>query len=196
VLSLRYQTKLTNSRKIPAKMPSLTTTYLIPALFLNPAFVLHIINTFVSHFVPSPLTISHSPHPFMESIGPVPGSTLYLDMHADNQLCWRYTAVMVVVQLLAFGRVSDNRGQRKAKRAARLERERLKNEKLGKCAGDKKKPICISPDFMDGACDIPENTPLRETNGHANGTAGHPAKRNETEGEESTTETSEEEMIV
>jgi hypothetical protein len=177
-------------------MPSLTTTYLIPALFLNPAFVLHIINTFVSHFVPPPPTISHSPHPFMESIGPVPGSTLYLDMHADDALCWRYTALMVVVQLLAFGRVSDNRGQRRAKKAARLERERLKNEKLGKCEGEKQRPIRISPDYMDGACDISEKTQLAETNGHANGTADHPAKRIETEGEESMTETSEEEMIV
>lgn len=103
---------------------------------------------------------------------------------------------MVVVQLLAFGRVSDNRGHRKAKKAARLERERLKNEKLGKFEGEKQRPLCISPDYMDGACDTSEESPLAKINGHTNGTTDHPTKRVETEGEESMTETSEEEMIV
>lgn len=113
-------------------MPSMSCTYLVPAILLNPAFILHLINTFVSRLVPDPLAPSHSPNPFMESLGPRPGSTPYLDMHTDDQLCcYGYTAIMVVVQILAFGRVQDNRTQRKgAKAASKFEKERLRKEKL------------------------------------------------------------------
>ncbi|KAH8678840.1 hypothetical protein BGZ60DRAFT_468225 [Tricladium varicosporioides] len=113
-------------------MPSISSTYLLPAIILNPAFILHLINTFVSHWVPPSPTVSHSPHPFMESIGPLPGSTLYLDMHESDQLCWGYTVIMVLVQVFAFGRVSDNRVRRKSAKAARVEREKLRREKLEK----------------------------------------------------------------
>ena len=109
---------------------SLSSSYLIPAILLNPAFVLHLINTFVSHMVPPPHIVSTSPHPVFETLGPLPGSKPYLDMHADDQLCWGYTAVMVFVQVLAFGRVQDNRVQRKTAKAAKLERERVRKEKL------------------------------------------------------------------
>jgi hypothetical protein len=95
--------------------PLLSTTYLLPAIFLNPALVLHLINTFMSHLQPQPSGASGSPHPRLQALGPVPGSTPYLDMHADEQLCWRYTAVMVVVQLLAIGSVKDNRGRRRGR---------------------------------------------------------------------------------
>jgi len=112
-------------------MPALSTTYLIPAILLNPAFILHLINTFASHLLPpSPPVASHSPHPFMESIGPVPGSTPYWDVHADDALCWRYTAIMVLVQVFAFGRVSDNRVARRERKAAAKERRRLESEAL------------------------------------------------------------------
>lgn len=101
------------------EMPSLSSTYLVPAILLNPAFILHLINTFISHVIPPVPTVSVSPHPFMESLGPVPASKPYMDMHADDQLCWSYTAIMVFIQLLVFGRVQDNRVRRKSARAAK-----------------------------------------------------------------------------
>jgi len=119
-------------------MPLLSSTYLIPAILLNPAFVLHCINTFVSHWVPHPPTTSGSPHPFMESIGPAPGSKPYMDIHADDALCWRYTAVMVFVQILAFGRVSDNRVRRKSAKAAKIEREKARKERLAQLEDEMK----------------------------------------------------------
>ncbi|TVY34496.1 hypothetical protein LSUB1_G006156 [Lachnellula subtilissima] len=179
-------------------MPSLTSTYLIPALLCNPAFILHLINTFASHFLPSPPTLSHSPHPFMETLGPVPGTTLYMDMHDDEQMCWKYTAVMVVVQLFAFGRVSEKRGQRKARRAARLEKERL--EKLEKSEKDLRQIMSQGEGIVkswDGTCESPENGALKlaTENGHANDKATNGGKKFETESEASMTETSEEEML-
>jgi hypothetical protein len=183
-------------------MPTLSTTYLLPAILLNPAFILHLINTFVSHMVPPPLTVSHSPHPFMESIGPVPGSKPYLDMHANDQLCWRYTVLMVIVQLLAFGRVQDNRVQRKSAKAAKLEREKLRKEKLEKMEEDSKYLVMNGNGHavgMNGTANFPE--------GYMDGAAESTPKpeieyettkdnKDESTSEGSLTETSEEEMIV
>jgi hypothetical protein len=64
-----------------------------------------------------------SPHPRLEGFGPVRGSTLYLDMHINHQLCWIYTTFMVAVQLLAIGRVQRNRDKMKRGRL-RLQMER------------------------------------------------------------------------
>lgn len=194
-------------------MPTLSTTYLIPAILLNPAFVLHLVNTFVSHLVPpSPPVISHSPHPFMESLGPVPGSTLYWDMHADDGLCWRYTAIMVVVQVLAFGRVQDNRVQRRDRKAAKAERERSRREEMERMGAQERMLGAKAMNGgMDGAQDsIDEGICLESLNGHANrvlklnGAAtliGMSDKKTnteclETESEASLTETSEEEMMI
>ncbi|KAF4632214.1 hypothetical protein G7Y89_g5917 [Cudoniella acicularis] len=147
-------------------MPSFSSTYLLPAIILNPAFILHLINTFVSHWVPPPPTVSHSPHPFMESLGPVPGSILYLDMHADEQLCWGYTVVMVIIQVLAFGRVSDNRVRRKSAKAAKIEREKIRREKLEKLQAERMHIASQTnghADALDGLRDLPQK------NGNING---------------------------
>ena len=182
-------------------MPFLSSTYLIPALIFNPALILHLTNTFVSHFIPPPPTISQSPHPVFEKLGPVPGSTLYMDIHADDQLCWKYTALMVVVQLVAFGKVSNNRGQRKAKKAARLEKERLKKEKSEKIDNERLQIVSKTEGHaigLVGACDFPEDGAVKLANGTGHGNGIHPnsGKKIETEIEESMTETSEEEMRV
>jgi hypothetical protein len=183
-------------------MPNLSTSYLLPAVLLNPAFILHLINTYVSHMWPPPLTISHSPHPFMESLGPLPGSTLYLDMHADDKLCWRYTIVMVIVQLFSFIRVSDNRVRRRsAREAAKLERERIRKEKSEQLE-QMKMHVEVSGigSYLDGTCDPPEGaytngTAHREENGVVQVGKPH-ERRTESSSDESLTETSEEEMII
>ncbi|KAK0119857.1 hypothetical protein ONS95_011287 [Cadophora gregata] len=182
-------------------MPTLTTTYLLPAILLNPAFVLHLFNTFVSHMMPPPPSVSLSPHPFMESLGPVRNAPPYLDMHADDQLCWGYTVVMVLVQVLAFGRVSDNRVQRKSAKAAKLEREKIRKEKLEKAAEVRKPAVSKANGHLNGilvgTCDVPAEQKL--LNGVANGgpqpQTSTDERRKEFDSDETMTETSEEEMI-
>jgi hypothetical protein len=195
-------------------MPTLSTTYLIPAILLNPAFVLHLVNTFVSHLVPpSPPVISHSPHPFMESLGPVPGSTPYWDMHADDGLCWRYTAIMVVVQVLAFGRVQDNRVQRRDRKAAKAEKERSRREEMQSVGESHERKVGAK--VMNGGVDgarpsVDNDICLEALNGNANGTLRMNGaamsieisdkqtemESLETESEASLTETSEDEMMI
>ncbi|KAG0652747.1 hypothetical protein D0Z07_0365 [Hyphodiscus hymeniophilus] len=196
----------------------LSTTYLLPAILLNPPFIMHLINTFVSHIIPpSTAVISHSPHPFMESLGPAPGTTPYLDVHADNALCWRYTAVMVVVQVLAFGRVSENRVQRRARKAATLDRERSRREHVERVreAVDRKSSARAMIGGLDGAADsIDENDDYHprpsgheimngkpKTNGKAQAKLDLSGKSIQKEGldaesETSLTETSDEEMMI
>ena len=91
--------------------PSLSTSYLLPAIFLNPSVFLHLLNTAISHLRHAPSAPSISPHPRLEGLGPLPGSTLYFDMHANDKLCWKYTTLMVIVQILVVWKVQENRGK-------------------------------------------------------------------------------------
>lgn len=69
--------------------------------------------------------VSASNYPWLENLGPSITSGPYFDVHSNEQLCWGYTIFMVLVQVLAYGTVNDNRDQRKiAKAAAKAERER------------------------------------------------------------------------
>jgi hypothetical protein len=170
-------------------MPSLSTTYLLPAILLNPCFLLHLINTVVSHYGPPP-TASVSPHPFMESIGPVPGSVLYMDMHADDQLCWGYTFLMVLVQLFAFGRVQDNRSQRRERRERVRKERKERMERLGE-----QKVILVGG--YDGAADMKVvGNGFANGGGMGNGKVEMNGGVQGTDEETSMTETSEEEMFV
>jgi len=109
---------------------------------------------------------------------------------------------MVIVQLLAFGRVQDNRVQRKSAKAAKLERENLRKEKLEKTEEDKKYLVMNgnghvvgmngTVDFPDGYMDgAAESTPKAEIEYEAT-----KENKDESTSEGSLTETSEEEMIV
>lgn len=112
---------------------------------------------------------------------------------------------MVVVQVLAFGRVQDNRVQRKDRRAAKAERERTRREADGVVESRDVKPV-----GFDGALDsidegISFHVPMKgKVNGVANG-ATIPTETSKTaiqtdglvpESEASLTETSEEEMMI
>ncbi|PQE28788.1 hypothetical protein CJF32_00004018 [Rutstroemia sp. NJR-2017a WRK4] len=164
----------------------LTSTYLLPAIFLNPAFVLHLINTFISHLLPPPPTMSVSPHPIFESLGPLPGTDLAFDMHEDDALCWRYTFVMVVVQLLAFGRVSNNRVRRSHARASRAGKDKSRKEKTSETVAADEPTLINTAKGFDGATDS-----VRCKND-----MNHCRHGELTETEESMVETSEEEIIV
>jgi hypothetical protein len=140
----------------------------------------------------------------MESLGPLPGSEPYLDMHADDKLCWRYTIVMVIVQLFSFIRVSDNRVRRRsAREAAKLERERIRKEKSEQI--EQMKLHAVSQvsgigSYLDGSCDFPEkpyNIGTAHTDENGIVEIGKPDERmTESSSDESLTETSEEEMII
>ncbi|TEY50328.1 hypothetical protein BOTCAL_0278g00140 [Botryotinia calthae] len=168
-------------------MTFLSTTYLIPGILLNPAFVLHLINTFISHLVPPPSTLSASPHPIFESLGPLPGSQWALDMHEDDALCWRYTAVMVVIQMWIFGRVSGNRISMKDAKAVRIERERARRERSAIIEAESTSAKLSNG--LDGICEA-ENGRL----GKADLLGRHDEVLEASDG--NTTETSEEEIIV
>ncbi|KAJ8058040.1 hypothetical protein OCU04_013213 [Sclerotinia nivalis] len=168
-------------------MTFLSTTYLLPGILLNPAFVLHLMNTFMSHLLPPPPTMSTSPHPIFESLGPLPGSQWAFDMHEDDALCWRYTAVMVIIQMWVFGRVSGNRVSMKDARAVRIERERVRRERSALIEAES--TSAKSMNGLDGIYEV-ENGRL--------GRADLVGRNNEVmeASDDSTTETSEEEIIV
>lgn len=98
---------------------------------------------------------------------------------------------MVLVQLVFFGKVSENRGQRKARKTAKVEKERLRKERVENERLQTMAKTNGHASGMDGASDYPER--LANGNGHANG--GHKVETM-TQSEASMTETSEEEMIV
>jgi hypothetical protein len=106
-------------------MTSLSSTYLIPAILLNPILILHGFNTFCSHFISTALPASTSNLQWLENLGPAAAPGPYFDVHSNDQLCWGYTALMVLVQILAYGKVNDTRVRKKSARAAaKAERER------------------------------------------------------------------------
>lgn len=101
---------------------------------------------------------------------------------------------MVIAQVFAFGKVSDNRIARKA---ARIERERLRKEKLEKLAESKAPTTNGHIAGVDGASEVAGLG--ANGNGYTNGkamcgTVGKSA--DDLYGEESMTETSEEEMMI
>ncbi|KAG4025245.1 hypothetical protein MFRU_063g00350 [Monilinia fructicola] len=168
-------------------MSFFSTTYLLPGILLNPAFVLHLLNTLCSHLSPPPLTLSTSPHPIFESLGPLPGSEWAFDVHKDNALCWRYTAFMVIIQMWIFGRVSGNRISMKDAKAARADRERVRRERS--VAREAKRLAAKSTSGFDGTYES-ESRDFEMSllvGRHYEVT---------TPIDESTTETSEEEVIV
>ncbi len=81
-------------------------------------------------------------------------------MHADDQLCWKYTAIMVVAQLLVFGTVQDNRVRRKSAKAARLEREKLNREKKEERVRAMVSRANTHVIGLDGTCSHPEEHDL------------------------------------
>lgn len=108
-------------------------------------------------------------------------------MHEDDALCWRYTAVMVLIQMWVFGRVSGNRISMKDARAVRIERDRVRRERSALLEAES--TSAKSTNGLDGICEV-ENGRL--------GRAELVGRDNEVmeTSDDSTTETSEEEIIV
>jgi hypothetical protein len=116
-------------------MTSLSSTYLIPAVLLNPVVILHGFNTFCSHFVSTALPSATSNHQWLENLGPVSAARPYFDVHNNDQLCWGYALLMVAVQILGYFKVNDTRVRKKSARAtAKAEQERKAVQKEQKVA--------------------------------------------------------------
>jgi hypothetical protein len=129
---------------------SITSYYVLPAIILNPVVILHGINTILAHLLPPTLSTSTSCRPWLEQFGPSADTSPYLDVHANEQLCWSYTLVMVGVQILAFGRVGDNRVKRKSAKAAKDEEKLKETQRFSSSRGVHKSNGTVA--VMDGAC--------------------------------------------
>ncbi|KAL8800886.1 MAG: hypothetical protein Q9182_004860 [Xanthomendoza sp. 2 TL-2023] len=101
--------------------PALSTSYLLPAIFLNPVLFLHGLNTILSRIIPPILDQGPIQPPPYSTFGPS-AKYPHLDVHASDNLCWSYTVVMICAQLMAFGRVQRLREE--GKEARRIKRER------------------------------------------------------------------------
>ncbi|KAI9799583.1 MAG: hypothetical protein M1825_004509, partial [Sarcosagium campestre] len=102
-------------------MTLFSTSYLVPAVLLNPVLLLHTTNTILSRTLPTsliapPLIPQSTP---MSAWGPGASPPL-LDVHTSDNFCWSYTMLMVGVQLVIFGRVRDSREARRERSAELL----------------------------------------------------------------------------
>lgn len=96
------------------------TSYLLPAIFLNPVLFLHSLNTILSRILPPIVASATTQPPPYSTLGPS-ACHPHLNMHSSESFCWSYTIVMVCAQLMAFGRVSQCREEGR-------ERTRIKEE--------------------------------------------------------------------
>lgn len=89
----------------------LRTSYLLPAILLNPAFLVHCLNTYVSHILYNTTAFSPSisPYPTFENLGPIPNAPVLFDVHEQDGLLWVYTVFSVVMQIWVFGKVTRSR---------------------------------------------------------------------------------------
>lgn len=91
-----------------SSLPSLlSTTYLVPAIFLNPILFLHSVNTILTQILPP-----------VNDFSKATWTQPHIDIHANDGLCWSYTMVMVAMQLMVFGSVGGARRKKKDQKAA------------------------------------------------------------------------------
>ena len=102
---------------------SLTTSYLLPAIFLNPVLFLHSLNTILSRILP-PIVVSASVQPPPYSMLGPSGNHPHIDVRNSDNVCWGYTAVIICAQLVAFDRVSTSRAKMKEARKRKREEQK------------------------------------------------------------------------
>ena len=119
--------------------PSISKSYIVPAIFLNPVLFLMSLNTILSRFLPPIIVDAAKQPPPYSAFGPS-AQHPHLNIHSSEKLCWSYTFLIVCAQLLAFERVS---GCREAgKRKARTKGE-LAEAKPGDCK-ENGEPLCMN----------------------------------------------------
>jgi len=92
--------------------PSLSTSYLLPAILLNPVLFLHSLNTILSRVLPPTVVASPIQPPPYSKLGPSANHP-HLDIHASETLCWCYTVLIMIVQMIVFGRINNLREKRR-----------------------------------------------------------------------------------
>ena len=92
--------------------PSLSASYLLPAILLNPVLFLHSLNAILSRLLP-PIAVASTTQPLPYSRFGPSASHPHLDIHASETLCWSYTILIMIVNMIAFGRISDVREKRR-----------------------------------------------------------------------------------
>ena len=104
----------------------IATSYLLPAIFLNPILFLHSLNTILSRILP-PINIFEAvQHPPFSTLGPS-AFFPHLDVHSSDRFCWSYTILMVCAQLFAYDRISQCREE--GRRRLRLKEKTLASGK-------------------------------------------------------------------
>lgn len=143
--------------------PALSTSYLLPAIFLNPVLFLHGLNTILSRIIPPILEVRMpvQPPPY-STFGPSANHP-HLDVHASDNLCWSYTVVMVCAQLMAFGRVHRLREEGKEER--RLKKARA--EAMQSSARSKDVSLSAGHTKPQSKENMSGNTPNGKMNGAA-----------------------------
>lgn len=91
--------------------PSLSTSYIVPAIFLNPVLFLHGLNTFLSRTLPPIAVAGPVQRPAHSALGPA-AIQPHVDVQSSENLCWGYTVVMICAQLVVYRRVSQRRAER------------------------------------------------------------------------------------
>jgi len=92
--------------------PSLSTSYIIPAIFLNPIILLHGLNTIFSRTLPPIAIAGPIQRPPYSMYGPA-AVRQHFDVQSSEILCWGYTIIMICAQLIAYGQISQRRVERK-----------------------------------------------------------------------------------
>lgn len=113
------------------------TSYLLPAIFLNPVLFLHSLNTILSRILP-PIVVSATAQPPPYSDRGPSACHPHLDIHSSESFCWSYTIVMVCAQLMAFGRVSQCREEGRERRRVKEELALNNGKPLQNLNGDVK----------------------------------------------------------
>ena len=93
--------------------------FLLPLVILNPIIMLHSLNfllTRTTSILRNENMFNLQPRKFLSRVQP------RLDIHENENLCWGFCAVMVIVQFFAFMKLDHWRKKRKQTQSAELEK--------------------------------------------------------------------------
>ena len=95
--------------------PSISMSYIIPAIFLNPVIFIHGVNTILSRILPPVVAANPVRPPAYSTFGPA-AVHQHVDVQSSENLCWTYTIFMICAQLVAYNNVSQRREETRESR--------------------------------------------------------------------------------
>lgn len=145
--------------------PSISKSYIVPAIFLNPVLFLMSLNTILSRFLPPVIVDAAKQPPPYSALGPS-AQHPHLNIHASEKLCWSYTFLIVCAQLAAFRSISGCREAGKKK--AKMKRERAQT--TGGVWNDSEKAVYMNGNrHANGSVARSSGTPQHHLNGSCPG---------------------------